>query len=102
MNNIHENDGFMQDKQGSTAETAFEEKADSRRDRFFSTVGFGIVSTMYHHTALMTEILSEMKDPRPIIVTERTDTDYRYTVPRTTVNRITAFRRSTVNQLYLF
>jgi hypothetical protein len=88
MNNIHENDGFMQDKQGSTAEIAFEEKADSRRDRIFSTVGFGIVSTMYHHTALMTEILSEMKDPRPIIVTERTDTDYRFTVPSTTVNRI--------------
>ena len=101
MNNIHDNDGFMQDKQGSTAETAFEEKADSRRDRFFSTVGFGIVSTMYHHTALMTEILSEMKDPRPIIVTERTDTDYRYTVPPTTVNRITAFRHSTVNRPYL-
>ena len=103
MNNLHGNDGFMQDKQGCAAETVFEEKADSRRDRFFSTVGFGIVSTMYHHTALMTEILSEMKEPRPtIIVTERTDTDYRYTVNRPTVNRLTAFRpylnRPTVNQ----
>jgi hypothetical protein len=105
MNNVPGNDGFMQEKQGSTVETEFEVKAESRRDRFFSTVGFGIVSTMYHHTALMTEILSEMKDPRPIIVTERTDTDYRYTVPPTTVNRLTASRptvnRPTVNRPYL-
>ena len=63
----------MEDKQGSTVETAFEEKEDSRRDRFFSSVGFGIVSTMYHHTAL-----SEMKDPTPIIVTQRTDTNHPY------------------------
>ena len=45
---------------------------------------------------------SEMKDPRPIIVTERTDTDYRYTVPPTTANRLTASRpivnRPTMNQ----
>jgi hypothetical protein len=81
MKNIPGNDGFVQDKQGSTAYTAFEVTADSGRDRYFSTVGFGIVSTMYHHAALMTEILSEMK---PIIVTERTNTDYRYTVPPTT------------------
>ena len=100
MNNVPGNDGFMQEKQGSTVETAFEVKADLRRDRFFSTVGFGIVSTMYDYTALMTEILSEMKDPRPIIVTERTDTDYRYTVPPTTVNRLTA-SRPTVNRPYL-
>ncbi len=46
MNNVPGNDGFMQEKQGSTAETAFEVKADLRRDRFFPTVGFGIVSTM--------------------------------------------------------
>ena len=52
MNNVPGNDGFMQEKQGSTVETAFEVKADSRRDRFFSTVGFGIVSTMYDHTAM--------------------------------------------------
>ena len=97
MNNVPGNDGFMQEKQGNTVETAFEVKADLRRDRFFSTVGFGIVSTMYDYTALMTEILSEMKDPRPIIVTERTDTDYRYTVPPTTVNRLTA-SRPTVNR----
>ena len=97
MNDIPGNDGFMQGKQGSTAETAVEVKADSRRDRFFSTVGFGIVSTVYHHTALTTKILSEMKDPRPIIATERTDTDYQYTVPPTTVNRLTA-SRPTVNR----
>ncbi len=87
----------MQDKQGGTAETALEVKADSRRDQFFSTVGFGIVSTMYCHTALMTEILSEMKHPRPIIVPKRSDTDNRYTVPPTTVKRLTA-SQPTVNR----
>jgi hypothetical protein len=67
MNNVPGNDGFMQEKQGSTVETAFEVKADSRCDRFFSTVGFGIVSTMYHRTALMTDTLRD----------ERPKTDYR-------------------------
>jgi hypothetical protein len=35
MNKVPGNDGLMQEKQGSTAETALEVKADSRRDRFF-------------------------------------------------------------------
>ncbi len=89
MSNMHGNDAFATGKQGSALDTAFEVMADSQRDRYFSTVGFGIVSTMHHPAALMPQKLAEMKDPRPIIVMERADTEYRYTVnpPATTQNR---------------
>ena len=73
MSNMHGNDAFVTGKQGSALDTAFEVMADSQRDRYFSTVGFGIVSTMHHPAALMPQKLAEMKDPRPIIVMERAE-----------------------------
>jgi hypothetical protein len=87
MNTLHGNDGVVTGKQGSASDTALEVKTDSHRDQFFPIVGLGIVSTMRRRIALMTKILSEMKDPRPFIVTECTDTDYRYTVTLATVHR---------------
>ena len=100
--NMPGNDGFVQGKKESKANTTFEAKTHSRSDRLFSTVGFGIVSTMYNPAALITAKFSEMKDPRPIIETERTDTAYRYTATPSTVNQPTAYRlpvnQPTVNQ----
>jgi hypothetical protein len=48
MNNIPGNDDFMQDKQGSTSETAFEVKADSRRDRFYRGIRYCFYDVPLH------------------------------------------------------
>jgi hypothetical protein len=87
MSDLHGNYGVVTGKQGSAHDKALEAQTDSQRDRIFPIVGFGIVSTMRCRIALMTKTLSEMKDPRPFIVTECTDTDYRFTVTLATVHR---------------
>jgi hypothetical protein len=87
MSDMHGNNGVVTGKQGSARDKALEAQTDSQRDRIFLIVGLDIVSTMRCRIALMTKTLSEMKDPRPFIVTECTDTDYRYTVTLATVHQ---------------
>ncbi len=55
---------------------------------------------MRRRIALMTKTLSEMKNPRPFIVTECTDTDYRYVRVRVnlTVGRVGRDRVRVSNQ----
>jgi hypothetical protein len=66
MNNIPGNDGFVQDKQGSTADTAFEVKTDSRRDRFF-----------YRGIRYCFDVPPHCFDDRNTLRDERPKTDYR-------------------------